>query len=105
VFIEKYGGISGLDGRWCDLSQLVESGDKWDFERAWRRALNFPMQNGGAAIISSAMVGVVKSKFISKNTDPKAVSTELLRIMVNSFPLEVPLAAVAHIGENYDACK
>ncbi len=104
-FIFKYGGISGLDGRWCDLSGLVESDNKWDHERAWRRALNFPMQNGGACIISSAMVQVVKDDVLRRTTDFDMASQRLVHLMVKAFPLDVPLAAVAHIGDNYDACK
>ncbi len=54
-FIKKHLGIYSLGGRWCDLADLV-NGEEWMFRRAFRRALNFPMQASGAEIIGEAMV-------------------------------------------------
>jgi DNA polymerase-1 len=57
-FIREYLGIYSLGGRWCDLAELIESGEEWMFRRALRRALNFPMQASGAEIIGEAMVAI-----------------------------------------------
>lgn len=53
-WIDEHGGIPSLDGRWCDLAGLVD-GDDWQRARAWRRALNYPMQAGGADLVNEAM--------------------------------------------------
>jgi hypothetical protein len=103
-FISEYEGIPSLDGRWCDLRDLV-NGDKWAFERAWRRALNFPMQSGGAAIIGASMVAVTNDPCITNEEDPERVSARLVQLMETSFPLCVPLTVSAHLGVNYDECK
>ena len=57
-FVRKYHGIYSLGGRWCDLERECSTGDDWDFARAVRRALNFPMQATGAEIIGDAMVRI-----------------------------------------------
>lgn len=56
AFVRKHHGIYSLDGRWCDLSLEMESGDEWAFQRAFRRAYNFPYQALGAGLIGVAMV-------------------------------------------------
>lgn len=121
-FIKKYKGIPSLGGRWCDLSDLV-GGDKWAFARAWRRALNYPMQAGGADIVGAAMVGVDQSDYLATldyrliqqvhdelilrgpTINAEAAATSLLTIMVNSYPLLIPLQCSIGIGDNYDAAK
>lgn len=55
--ILEHGGISTLGGRWCDLRDLVR-GDKWMLARAWRRALNFPMQGSGADLMGEWLVAL-----------------------------------------------
>lgn len=60
AFVRKHHGIYSLGGRWCDLSQEMESGDEWQHRRAFRRAYNFPMQATAAEIIGVAMVRLWK---------------------------------------------
>lgn len=55
AFVREHHGIYSLGGRWCDLSEEMESGDEWLWKRAFRRAYNFPMQATGAEIIGDAM--------------------------------------------------
>jgi DNA polymerase I-like protein with 3'-5' exonuclease and polymerase domains len=55
-YVRDNHGIYSLGGRWCDLERECSTGDDWDFARAVRRALNFPMQATGAEIIGDAMV-------------------------------------------------
>lgn len=54
-FVYRHHGIYSLDGRWCDLSIEMESGNEWEYRRAVRRALNFPCQATGAGIIGDAL--------------------------------------------------
>ena len=61
-FVSKYHGIYSLGGRWCDLERECATGDDWDFARAVRRALNFPMQATGAEIIGDAMVRIMRCR-------------------------------------------
>lgn len=63
-FVRKHNGIYSLGGRWCDLSDEMESGDEWRFKRAFRRAFNFPMQATGAEIIGDAMVRVMRCRLL-----------------------------------------
>lgn len=55
-FIWEHLGIPSLGGRWCPLADLIKMGSAWAMGRAWRRALNFPMQASGADIVGAAMV-------------------------------------------------
>lgn len=57
-FINVHEGIPSLAGRWCPLASLMREGGLRALGRAWRRALNFPMQAGGADIVGAAMVAV-----------------------------------------------
>lgn len=54
-WIGRHGGMPSLLGRWCDLRDLM-AGPEWARARAWRRALNYPMQAGAADVINTAMV-------------------------------------------------
>lgn len=54
AYIQQHRGISSLLGRRVDLSDLVP-GKPWMESRAWRKALNFPMQAGGADIMGIAL--------------------------------------------------
>jgi DNA polymerase I-like protein with 3'-5' exonuclease and polymerase domains len=58
AFVDAHHGIYSLDGRWCDLSAEMETGEDWQRRRAYRRALNYPCQATGAGIIGDAMVRV-----------------------------------------------
>lgn len=66
-YVREHHGIYSLGGRWCDLSAECEGDcddNDWQFKRAVRRALNFPMQATGAEIIGDAMVRVLRDKVL-----------------------------------------
>jgi DNA polymerase I len=63
-YILQYHGIPGLGGAWCDLAPFTKSGDEWQVKRAHRIAQNYPMQEGGARIIGSAMVDIVNDPYL-----------------------------------------
>lgn len=123
-FILEHQGICAINGAWCDLSELVnEDADEWQIARAWRRALNYPMQAGGAAIVGAAMVAVVNDpvlrrlgfKLILQVHDelvlegPEENADEALErvkyLMVSCFPLLVALQVSAHKGRNWMEAK
>lgn len=66
AFILEHKGIPSLAGRWCPLADLIDTGREWAISRAWRRALNFPMQAGGADIVGAAMVAVVRDPVLRR---------------------------------------
>jgi DNA polymerase I len=82
-YINTHGGICDIGGRWCDLRELL-SGDEWAKKKAWRRALNFPMQASGAVIVGTAMVRV--------SNDPvlRAMGAKLVLSVHDELHLRVP---------------
>lgn len=66
AYVREHHGIYSLDGRWCDLSLEMESGDEWQEKRAIRRALNFPCQATGAGIITDAMIRIVNCPLLRR---------------------------------------
>ena len=116
-------GVAGLNGAWCDLHDLVESGDKWSIARAQRRGSNYPMQEGGAACMGPAMVNVLRNRDLQRmgyvlrmqvhdqlvgdvdgrhaNEAAEVVQYE----MENAFPLLVKLRASKAKGANLYECK
>lgn len=86
-YITQYHGIPGLGGAWADLSEYTKSGDKWLLARAHRIAQNYPMQEGGARVIGSAMVDIMG--------DPYCVEQGLLmeRQVHDEFNWRIPLTS------------
>ncbi len=121
-FINRYKGIVGIGGRWCDLKELID-GDEWQKKRAHRIAQNFPMQEGGAAIVGAAMVALHKDEglrskglrlerqihdelgFRVPRENAEGVVADIERHMVTAFPLTVPLRAKMGIGANWEELK
>lgn len=122
--VMEHGGVPGLNGCWCDLRDLVDSGDKWKIARAGRRAANYPMQQGGAAIIGPAMVNVLRNRNLQRmgyvlslqvhdqllGDVPAEHADEAAAIvsheMINAFPeLLVPLQVSATKGPNLLECR
>lgn len=121
-FIRHHHGIPGLSGAWCDLSELTKSGDKWKVKRAERIGQNYPMQQGGAAIIGHAMVeigadetlrgaGLLIERQIHDELDfrfPCTADVELLKAGVKrhmtSYPLRSTLSVSMGVGDNWDDC-
>lgn len=118
-----YQGVAGLNGCWCDLSDLVKGGNKWSIARAQRRGSNYPCQQGGAAIIGPAMVNVLKNKDLQRMGyvlslqvhdqlvgDCPAEHAEEAGLIVqhemeNAFPLLTKLQASRSVGPNLLECR
>ncbi len=122
-YIRKNCKMVAMDGRVCSLSDLIP-GDDWEFKKAYRRALNFPMQAGGAAIVGRAMVAVDQDPWLASHgwglvnqehdsllvegpeESAEEAGTRLHSIMVNAYPhLAVPLAATWKSGYNREETK
>lgn len=121
-FVQKYHGIVGLGGAWCDLSELTKSGDKWRIARAIRIGQNYPMQEGGARIIGHAMVeigadqalrdaGVLIERQIHDELDfrfPDGTDEPWLQGLIDkhmtSYPLSSTLSVSMGVGYNWDDC-
>jgi DNA polymerase-1 len=122
AYITKHGGICDIGGRWCDLRDLV-NGDKWMKARAWRRALNFPMQASGAVIVGAAMYMCVMDPLLQRLGFKLIISVHdelILRgpekngpealartkwIMQNAYPLRVPLQVSGDLGYTWEDAK
>jgi hypothetical protein len=124
-FIEVHHGIPALDGRWCSLTdgRDWDELEEWEKSRAWRRALNFPMQSGGAAIVGAAMVAVVRDPWLRAHgfrlilqvhdelvlEGPEQYAAEAVErvkaLMVGCFLLSVPLQVTAHAARNWMEAK
>lgn len=123
VFIKQHGGIPSLAGRWCPLADLLREGTRWAEDRAWRRALNYPMQAGGADIVGAAMVlieaddllrelgfGVIlqiHDELILEGPEENADAAleRVMYLMTHCFKLLVPLQVSGHHGKNWDEAK
>lgn len=122
-FIKKYKGIVGLGGRWCDLRELME-GDEWQQKRAHRVAQNFPLQEGGAAVVGAAGVAIMKDETlrsagllaerqvhdewnwrVPSGVNMPWLQTKIRRHMISSFPLTVPLQVTMGTGANWHDAK
>ncbi len=86
-YIQRYHGIPGLGGAWCDLSEYTKSNDKWQLSRAHRIAQNYPMQEGGARIIGAAMVDLTNDEWL------KVQGLKIERQVHDEFDFRVPLTA------------
>lgn len=120
--IKEYKGISSLIGKWCDLSDLVP-GREWQENRAWRRALNYPMQAGAQEITGWAMIAInncprlraMGARLVLQVHDelilvvPEKYADEALALVVHymtkTFPLDVPLQVSAHTGDSWEEAK
>lgn len=120
-FILRHRGIPSLLGRWSDLSDLVP-GKEWAENRAWRKALNFPMQAGGADIVGLAMGRLAGSEALRRLgfrmilqvhdalmfEGPESAAEEAKALisleMTRDMPLSVPLQAPAHHGLTWEDC-
>lgn len=127
-YVVENGGIPSLEGRWCDLSWLTESRDKWQIKRAGRKGRNYPMQAGGADIVNLAMylaafdpelrrlgfvlILQVHDELILRGPteNAEAALKRLIEIMSTageklSKPFTIPLQVSGHHGKTWDACK
>lgn len=119
-FILKHRGIPSLAGRWCDLRRLLDERTDQSEARAWRRALNFPMQAGGADIMGRAMVSVtedpelaaegfalilqVHDELILEGPADRAAwaAGKVKALMENAWKLLLPLTVSVEVGPNWE---
>lgn len=123
-YIRRRLGIPSLAGRWCDLSDLLSGRPTdWALNRAWRRALNFPMQAGGADIIGRAMwlvascprlaalgwrlICQIHDELMLEGPTESAEEAKMLvnGHMVGAWRLHAPLRATGKYGPSWAACK
>lgn len=121
-FIQRYAYIVTLFGRWQPLPNARSSQQSW-VNRAWRQALNYPMQGGGQEIMALALIAIAASEKLKQlgavlslvvhdeivAWAPEAVADEVMaemsRLMVETVRLLCPLRVEGHTGPNWKACK
>jgi DNA polymerase-1 len=126
-YVDEWQGIYSLGGRWCDLSELMNSGQEWMRRRAYRRALNFPCQASGADIMGDAMVRIDADEDLRalgftivlqvhdelvlrgplRNIERATVIVHhhMVSATANGTPLLVPLQASTGHGPDYHSAK
>ena len=122
-YIRQHRGIGSIDGRWCDLSDLVP-GKQWQENRAKCKALNFPMQASGAGIVGIAMARVSDDPVLRKmgyklllqnhdalllegpTQDVQEAAHRVSFLMTDNYPqVSVALKAPPAWGQTWEACK
>lgn len=121
-FIVEHRGIGSWQGRWRDLSFWIP-GKEWQVNSAWRKALNHPMQAGGAEVIGFAMGAAYKNEELKKLgfkmvlqvhdellfEGPRKNAVDALnvgvQIMTGVQGLRAPLTVSGTYGESWDECK
>lgn len=123
-YVQTHFGIPGLGGAWCDLSELVKTGNKWDLARANRIAQNYPMQEGGARIIGAAMVDILNDprlravglklerqvhdeldfRIPDLRLEDEKVAKDLIKHHMTSYPLKSLLQVSIGSGATWDDC-
>jgi DNA polymerase I-like protein with 3'-5' exonuclease and polymerase domains len=121
-FIERYAYIVTLFGRWQPLPHAKSPTTSWR-NRAWRQALNYPMQGGGQEIMALALVQIAADALLremgfvlslvvhdeiigwcpEENAD--AALERVMHFMTTVVELLCPLRAEGHHGPNWKACK
>lgn len=121
-FIERTAYILTLFGRWQPLPN-AKSSQRGLRNRAWRQALNFPMQGGGQEIMALALVAIANDPELRElgyvlslvvhdeivGWAPEAAADRALALvhhhMCNAVKLLVPLRAEGHHGINWKEAK
>lgn len=121
-FIEKHGLIISPYGRWMPLPD-ARSQQRGLRNRAWRQALNYPMQAGGQEIMALALIAihahprlkelgyevlmVIHDEILGMAPEKNAVEAlEIVEyIMVNVVALLAPLKAEGACGDNWKDTK
>lgn len=122
TFIERYAYIVTLFGRWQPLPNAKSPTKSWR-NRAWRQALNYPMQGGGQEIMALALIRIAADRALRDigfvlslvvhdeivGWAPEAVADQVEEMvrhhMVNAVQLLCPLRAEGHTGGNWKECK
>lgn len=121
-FIERHGLIISPYGRWMPLPD-ARAQQRGLRNRAWRQALNYPMQAGGQEIMALALIAIHAHPRLKElgyellmvihdeilGMAPEENAAECLSIveycMINAAQLLVPLAAEGGIGDNWKDTK
>ncbi len=122
TWIEREGSIMSLFGRWMPLPNARSPKKGWR-NKAWRQALNYPMQGGGQEIMALALCAIASCDHLRKlgfvlslvvhdeivGWAPEDKADEALGLvqdyMVNCVELLAPLKAEGHHGINWKAAK
>jgi DNA polymerase-1 len=122
TFIEKYGYIVSLFNRWMPLPD-ARAQQRGLRNRAWRQALNYPMQAGGQEVMALALIAIHNHPRLRElgfelilvvhdeilGMCPEEHAEECLHIveqcMVEAVELLAPLKAEGGIGDNWKDTK
>lgn len=120
--IEKLAYIVTLFGRWQPLPNAKSTQKAWR-NRAWRQALNYPMQGGGQEIMALALIAIAADEMLKDlgfvlslvvhdeivGWAPEAVADEVLSRVIHWMTTVVqllcPLRAEGHHGRNWKEAK
>lgn len=120
--IERVAQIVTLFGRWQPLPNAKSTQQSWR-NRAWRQALNYPMQGGGQEIMALALIAIAADRALKAlgfvlslvvhdeivGWAPESVADECRQLvemhMVNAVQLLCPLRAEGHTGPDWKSCK
>jgi DNA polymerase-1 len=121
-FIERVAYIVTLFGRWQPLPNAKSPTQSWR-NRAWRQALNYPMQGGGQEIMALALIAIAADRALRDmgfvlslvvhdeivGWAPEAVADDCRKLvemhMTNAVQLLCPLRAEGHTGANWKEAK
>lgn len=121
-FIEREALIVSLFGRWQPLPHAHSSKMGWR-NRAWRQALNYPMQAGGQEIMALALIAVSRDSYLQSigfelalvvhdeivGWAPEDLAEDARKrveqLMCECVELLAPLKAEGHTGATWKDCK
>lgn len=121
-WITREGYIMSLFGRWQPLPNARSPKQGWR-NRAWRQALNYPMQAGGQEIMALALILAINDPLLTSlgfvlslvvhdeivgwapEANAEAARIRLEELMVNAVELLAPLKAEGHTGLNWKDAK
>lgn len=122
TFIERWAYIVTLFGRWQPLPNAKSPTKSWR-NRAWRMALNFPMQGGGQEIMAMALIAIAADQELrdlgfvlslvvhdeivgwAPEAACDAVLAKASHLMCNTVKLTCPLRADGHHARNWREAK
>lgn len=122
LHIERTGSIVSLLGRlvWLPGARSPKMGVR---NRAWRQALNYPMQAGGQEVMALALIAisrdpvlrdlgftlslVVHDEIVGWAPEGRAADAlaRVEELMVSALELQAPLIAEGHVGAAWSECK
>lgn len=121
-FIEREALIISLFGRWQPLPNAKSSKQGWR-NRAWRQALNYPMQASGQEIMALALILIAADPLLKElgyvialvvhdeivgwapEGNAQRALERVQELMCTSVELLCPLRAEGHHGPTWKACK